>query len=307
MQKRLSSFENELRRYMLGQMTQQDEGGFDQRLMTASEDLHQEMCEIAEVLQDELVEDYLSNNLSQAEEEAFEHRLLRSRIIGEKLLLDKALRVNSARKENSLAQRIRAWLVPVLTPALVAVYTTVLLMAGGWLVYRISQLQVQLDATASREATLTVAQETLQSEVKKERLKSEALTQELAFAKSSASGAKGAQPSFAMFVLRPGSNRGSGQTTRISIASGQALIELRLDIGSDMYPSYRAALNDSADSELMLEGKLRAVSKRSGVYVPVQVPAQMLRPDDYQMRLSGERAGGGFVMIDSYTFRVVRP
>jgi len=90
--------EGELRRYILGQLTQQDEERFDQRLMTGDDEFLQQVEEMAEVLHDELVEDYISEKLSGAERTAFELRLLPSRKISEKLMLDKALRVVAGRR-----------------------------------------------------------------------------------------------------------------------------------------------------------------------------------------------------------------
>ena len=306
--------EGELRRYILGQLQQQDEERFDQRLMTGDDEFLQEVEEITELLHDELVEDYVSEKLSVAERTAFELRLLPSRKISEKLMLDRALRVVARRKKISLAEHLRGWRHPVLMPAPLAVCTSVLLLAGGWSVHRIGLLQGRLDEAASRQTSLTMAQASLRSQVDAERQKNDALARELAAAVPRLAGTQrgltsmGAQGivAVASFILKPGSKRGGGQTTRVAIGSGQILVELKLDVGVDEYPSYRAALYDSSDSELIVEGKIRAVPAGNSVYVPVQLPVQVLRADDYQIRLSGAPASGGFVMIDSYPFRVTR-
>jgi hypothetical protein len=306
--------ERELRRYILGKLTEQDEQSFERRLIAGNDEYLQEVEEIAEVLHDELVEDYISEKLSGAERTAFEQRLLPSPKIGEKLMLDKALRVVAGRKKTSLAERLGAWLHPILRPVPVAVSISLLLMAVGWSVHRIALMQGRLDEAASRQTSLTVAQESLRSEVVKEGQKSDALARELAAAASRLAGTKqgftstGIQgmAAVASFVLKPGSKRGSGQTTRVAIASGQILVELKLDVGIAEYPSYRAALYDSRDNELIVAGRLRSVSTGNSVHVPVQLPVQVLRADDYQIRLSGVTANGRMVMIDSYPFRAVR-
>ena len=304
--------EVELRRYILGELTEQDEESFERRLMTGNDELLQEAEEFAEVLHDELVEDYLSGRLTGAQRAAFELRLLPSGKIREKLILDKALRAKVRRRNGrSLAERLGAWIRPVLRPVpALAMCTNLLLLTGfGWSVHRMALLQGRLDEAASRQVRLTAAQESLRSQVDQEHQRNDALAREVAAAASRQRLAPtGGQGLFAVasFILNPGLVRSGGQMAQVAIASGHGLVELKLDVGLDEYPSYRAALHDSSDNELMVASKLRAAPAGRSVYVAVQLPAQVLRADDYQLRLSGVTASGQIVKIDSYPFRVVR-
>jgi hypothetical protein len=302
----------ELRRYILGQLSQQEEERLDRLLMAENDEFLQKVGVSEEVLHDELIEDYVSGKLSDDERTAFEVRLLPSRKIAEQLMVHRALRVGAGDKKRS--ERLGAWFHPVLSTAPLAACISLLLVAAGWSVYHSAQLQGRLDEAASRQISLTVARESLRSQVDEERQKSDALARELAVAASVLAGTKqgftstGSQGivAVASFILRPGSMRGGGQTARVTIAAGQMLVELKLDVGIDEYPSYRAALYDSRDNELLVAGKVRAVPVRNSVYVPVQVPVQVLGADDYRVSLSGATASGRLVPIDAYPFRVVR-
>ena len=298
--------EDELRRYILGELTEQDEELFERRLMAAEDEFLREVDQCAEVLHNELVEDYLAGRLSGAQRAAFEFRLLPSRKIREKLMLDKALRVAAGRRRESLAERLRAWIRPVFQPApALAMCAGLLLVAGGgWSVYRMALLQ----------SRLAEAQESLRSQVNEERQRSSALARELAAATAfiasmeqrlARMGGQGVS-AVASFILKPGLVRSGGEMTRVAIAPLHSLVELKLDVWVDEYPTYRAALHDSSGSELMVAGQLRAVPASGSVQVKVQLPAQVLRADDYQIRLSGVTASGQIVLVDSYPFRVVR-
>jgi hypothetical protein len=209
-----------------------------------------------------------------------------------------------------------AWIRPVLRPApAVAMCASLLLVAlGGWSVYRMALLQDRLDESASRQRLLESAQESLRSQVEGERQRSSTLAQELALAASRLAGMEervarmGAQgiSTVASFILKPGLQRSGGEVTRVAIGPGHSLVELKLDVGLVEYPSYRAALHDSSDNELIVVGALQAVPAGGSVYVAVPLPARILPPDDYQIRLSGVTAAGQIEAIDSYPFRVPR-
>ena len=309
-QKRGGALEEELKQYILGQLTEQDEERFEQRLMTATDEFLQDVDELTEVLHNELVEDYLAGKLTEAQRSAFERRLLPSPKIGEKLLLAQALRAKVRRSEGvPLAERFRAWIGPMLRPApALAMCTSLLLVAaGGWAAYRISMLQSRLDQSSSRQRLLEVAQESSHRQV-------EALTRELASAASRLAGMEqrfaptGGQgvSAVASFILKPGLLRSGGEVTRVAIGPGLSVVELKIDVGLAEYPSYRAAIHDSGDNELVVVGALQAVPAGGSVYVAVPLPARILRPDDYQIRLRGVTASGQIVAVDSYPFRAVR-
>jgi hypothetical protein len=308
------SLEGEIRRYILGELAAQDEQSFDWRLMTGDREFMQEVEDIVEVLHDDLVEDYISAKLSDAEKTAFEVRLLPCPQMREQIMLEKTLRLAAARntrKKRSLSELLGVWIQPIIIPVRAAALCASLLLAGGGLfVYRIAVLRNSLDNATSHLTAMTVVQKSLRNQVGAERRRSSALTAQLnllAEAKQHLPNT-GSRTGVAVasFMLMPGSTRSGGQTARVAVGPGQSLVELKLDVGIAEYPRYRAALNDSEDNELIVVGKLDPVVAGRSVYVPLQLPARMLPPDDYRIQLSGVPPGRATVMIDSYPFRVVQ-
>jgi hypothetical protein len=310
-----ATLEEELRKYILGELTERDEELFEQRLMTEDEESLKDVDALAEALHDELVDDYLSGRLTGSQRTSFEGRLRPCRKVREKLILGKALRGAARRESSSLAERLEVWIRSILRPlpAVVACTSLLILIGGGWSVSRIALLQSQLDQAASRQASLTAAQQSLRSQLDDERQRSDALARALAAAasrlgsmeQSVARGAVRAVSAAASFILKPGLLRSGAEVTRVTAGPGEGLVELKLDLGLDEHPGYRATLHDSADTQLMLIDKLRAVTEGGNVYVVVRLPAKILRAGDYQLRLSGVSANGQTVKIDSYPFQVI--
>ncbi|MCP5113212.1 MAG: hypothetical protein GY953_20465, partial [bacterium] len=129
-----NSLESEMRQYMLGQLSERDEQRFDERVMSDDEALRQ-VEELSEVVQDEMVEDYVSGTLNDDDRTAFEQRLLGSSKVRDKLPLSQALvglRKHKAEAPN-WRQRIQHWMQPVLQPAPAALAASLLIaaVAGG--------------------------------------------------------------------------------------------------------------------------------------------------------------------------------
>ncbi len=107
-----------------------------------------------------------------------------------------------------------------------------------------------------------------------------------------------------IIALVSGSTRSEGVTPRVSVPQGVDSVQLQLELKRNDYRTYKAELvGDTgvlATSEAMKpEGK----GGRSVVYLAL--PAHVLKPGDYQVRLSGISDSGGVEVVDRYPFRVV--
>ena len=310
------SLERELKQYILGQLTELEEGRYEERLMSDDE-FFREVEGLAEVVQDELVEDYLSGELTGEQKSAFEQRLPRSSEARAKLSLGRALLAIGKRKQPrpSWGERFRLWTQPLLqpAPALASGLAFALLAGGAWSVSRVWDLQNQLAQADAQQTLLTAIRESLSRQLEQERQLSSRMTRRFEEADSRLAGLEKSLETvqsrgiaaLASFILKPGLQRSGGETTQVPITSGQKLVELKLDLGLDDYQSYRATLYDSSGDEVLAQSKLRAVSSGDNVYVVLQLPTQVLHGDDYQVRLSGVTASRESEMIDRYPFRVV--
>ena len=106
-EKHRNSVEKDLRRYMLGELTELEQQAYEGRLLSEDE-MFREVEELAEVVQDEVVEDYLAGELSEPQRRAFERYQLICPNIHEMRLVQEALRTASRLGLQDVARRARA-------------------------------------------------------------------------------------------------------------------------------------------------------------------------------------------------------
>ena len=294
-----NSLEIELRRYMLGELSESEQERFEEQLLSQDE-LFRDVGQLADLVRDELVEDYLAGSLTDDQRLAFERLQLASPKIQGMRLVQEALH-ERARRESTWRARLAHWFQPVINraPALAAGLALLLVVGSIGAVYQLGRLNRQLDSANTRSAALVSTVESLRRE-------KEAVSKGL----ESAIQAVQTRPSAGMtgiasFVLLPGLQRSSGSTTRVSLSSGQYLLELKLDIGLEEYKSYQAALSSAGGDQILEQQHLPIVKAADHVYAVMQVPRLILRGNDYEITLRGAGDNGRAVLIDRYNFRLI--
>ena len=263
------SLEKDLRRYMLGEFTEPEQQAYEGRLLSEDE-MFREIEELAEVVQDEVLEDYLAGELSETERRAFERYQLVSPKIREMRLVQEALLGCPKRRvrPQTLSERLRLWFQPALRPApALAGGLMFLLIAGGtWSIGEFGHLSRKLDQASLRSSTLNSKVESLQRELDQSRKDRDGLSQKLLAARSGVEGLSQTQSvapretgGIFSFVLLPGLQRSSGEVARVVLSSGQNVLELKLDIGLDQYVSYQATVLNSAAEMIVEQQHLPAV------------------------------------------------
>jgi hypothetical protein len=112
----------------------------------------------------------------------------------------------------------------------------------------------------------------------------------------------------ASVLLTTGGVRGSGESdhNRVLVQRGVPEIPLDLDLAANDYRSYRAVLKPvDGDKVLLSMGMLRARKSRSGLTVPIRVPAKLLTRGDYEIKLSGEISKGQYEDVSTFYFQVI--
>jgi hypothetical protein len=294
----LDSLERELRKYMLGELTAAEEASFEERLLSRDEEFRGAE-ELADLVMDELVEEYVSEELGGKQRLAFERNLLPSPKIQRKMVVQQTLRASAGRRARRPGWMLRLglWFQPlgVPAPALAAALAVVLLAGGAWSLLQFRSLRQQLDAARTQQAQLTAAGASLQRQLDEERKQ-----------QADRSARPEPAPGVVSLVLLPGVQRSAGGNASLPIPTGERLIELRLDLGLDEYASYQAALSDSSGEVILEQRQLRPTSAGGQIYVALQLPARLLREDDYTVVLRGVSTSRQVVMIDRYGFRAVR-
>ena len=109
----------------------------------------------------------------------------------------------------------------------------------------------------------------------------------------------------AVVPLTPGSTRSSGATvTRVQVPPKGSEVKLELQIAHPGYPHYKSELLRENKSLKTISG-LKVEAKGEQHVVPLTIPAELLSPGDYQVRLSGVLDSGADEFIDNFSFRVI--
>lgn len=263
-----------LRQYLLGNLAPEESAPLEERLLTDGE-YYQELL----ILEDELVDQYLSGEQSNAERESFEaHFLLtpeRQQKVRFSHTLKRYLHNTESANENSVVKIAAAPVAisiaergsvrspffsflsrnPILSYSLAA---AVVLIVGA-----VSWMALKNPGTQGPSKVLAV-------------------------------------------TLTPGLTRADGQITKISIPPGTDALQLKLQLPRADYLSYRAVLVGEDRSELWSADDLKPVLSNATTFIEANIPSRIVRPGDYEVKVSGLLSSGQFEAAQRFTFRVSR-
>jgi hypothetical protein len=118
--------------------------------------------------------------------------------------------------------------------------------------------------------------------------------------------AAGDPPLAVALVLLP-QTRAMTPVETIAIAPGARRLPLVLRLESNDYQRYQVLVKDVADNDVVWRSGILAARERSGdAFVPVAVPADVLRPQHYSVELVGLDPAGHAATVGSYTFLIER-
>ena len=108
-------------------------------------------------------------------------------------------------------------------------------------------------------------------------------------------------------VLTPGLSRSvdGGEIKKISIPPGTDTLQLQLELPKAEYATYRAeVLRSDRTMVSMIEG-LRPATATANKSITVPLSASLFKRDDYSVKLGGKRPDGIYEDVASYVFRVL--
>lgn len=103
--------------------------------------------------------------------------------------------------------------------------------------------------------------------------------------------------------LAPGSMRSAGTTQRVRVPPIGFDVQLELELANSSFDNYKSQLIRESQA-LETTAELKKETKGDHYIVPVTITRDLLRPGDYQVRLSGVLDSGEDEFIDNYSFRV---
>jgi hypothetical protein len=301
-----------LKRYMLGELDHEEQQRLEREIMTDNHTFEQ-----LSVAEDELVEEYLEGSLSAREREKFEKHFLSTPKHREELRLAKALRRYVVEKKSE--SKVPFWkslLAPLRTqPAFLkhalSVVLVLAVVGGAWSARQARRSSQEIAQIRAQQTTSQDQMQDLQRQLGEQRSRNLQMAEELQRREAQGSVTKPdpvavQQPTLVAFALTRGLVRDAGILRRVVVPSGASLVELRLELVSPDYPSYRAMLQDAAEEEIITQNKLKASKLGDGHIVVVTLPVSLVPRGDYSLKLSGRSAAGDFEDLGSYYLRVIK-
>jgi hypothetical protein len=258
-----------VRKYLLGILPPDRLAQLEERLLSENE-LYEELL----IAEDELIDQYLSNQLSNSERATFELHFLVTPERQQKIRFARTLKryVSAAEPKNIAAAaspesplRIFARLFsflqnPIVAPSLVAV--VLLLVFGSSLVFWSRRAPTQPHIESGNVLRVGLTLDTMP------------------------------------FV------REGGEMKKISIPRGIETVQLKLQLPAVNYAAYRAVLLASESSYGWSRENLQPETLGGEKFLSMDLPSESLKRDDYQIKVSGSQ-GGNYEEIGRYRFRVV--
>ena len=106
-------------------------------------------------------------------------------------------------------------------------------------------------------------------------------------------------------TLSPGLTRDGGEMRKVRISLDSEEVQLRLALRGGEYQSYSAALLSAEGSTVLEAEGLSPVPSDGGRVVVFTAPAKALPPGDYVLKLDGVNVSGVPESVGSYPFRVL--
>ncbi len=104
-------------------------------------------------------------------------------------------------------------------------------------------------------------------------------------------------------VLTPGLTRDGGELIKVQVPTEVDTLRLRLALPVNEYESFRATLLTEERTEVWANEGLR-LGENVNV-LEFDVPARVLKPGDYQVKVSGQLSNGRYEDLSSYRFRLI--
>lgn len=307
--------EENLVRYLLGQMSEEEQERIEEGYLG-----DREFFERLLAVEDELIDAYVRDRLSHAERERFENHFMRTPARRERVEFAREWMsfVSSPMKKRevvpaklpSLRESVRMKNIVVWLPLAAAV---ALAIGGAWLFMQTAQLRQQLEQMRAEKAAYDSREQQLQQQVTDERDRSRQLLDELERERQKRDledrdqGASlPSRSGIVAFVLNLGVARGEAEGRRLVIPPDAEQVRLRVNFKVGDYKSYRATLETVDGREVWSRAGLQAREQGQGKTVILNIPASVLRDDDYILTLKGVTPTGEPAGVGEYSFRVVR-
>ena len=307
-----------IRAYLLGNLSPEEQEKLEEQLMIQDDAFTQLL-----ICEDELIDEYVSGGLSAPEREAFERHFLaapeRRQKLGFAQALTKYVEATApvpAKNQVTLKSFARVFLslLRLQHPAVRYSFAAIALaftVGIPWSILNVWRLQTEIGKIRDHQATSQIAVNSLTQQLSEAQKRSQDLMEQLGQQQQSQSALEEQlvlvqRPAIVSFPLTPGLVRDLGVIKKLVVPPAARLVELSLSVDGENYNNYRAVLQGANGEEVLSLNRLN-LTRIDGIGVVVMpVPAGLLTPGDYIVKLSGLKTGGSPEDIGKFYFRVSR-
>ena len=313
--------------YLLGELPEEQQIEIEDRAFQ-----NREYLATITAVENDLIDEYVRQELSEAERRRFEARFLVSAERRKRVAFAEALAKVSAETTVSKKTEVKAtaisWrdaleaFIRGLNPAARFAFAAVVLLVllgGAWLITETLRLRSQvMQAKAENQSRRNELQQQVEDErrrneelaarlnqEKQQREQSEESLRQMSETADAANPAP--RPIIASLTLLPGVSRGGGEKPKLVLPENARVVRLQIGIDPDEpYKTFAAELRTVTGRQIWTRDNLTARARRSGRAVGLTLPATALKPGEYELKLSGVAEGGRSEDVGFYYFDVQR-
>lgn len=310
-------------RYLLGELSEEQQVEIEDRAFA-----DQDYLASITAVENDLIDEYVRHELSEADRRKFESRFLASTERRKRVEFAKALtRVPPVAKKTQLAswswrESLYAF-ISGLNPAArfaFAAAMLVLLVGGAWLLTTTLRLRSQLTQLQAENQSRQNQRQALEQQIEAERRRNEELNARLNQEKQQREQSDESlrqlsetadptnpppRPVIASLTLLPGLSRGGGDKPSLVMPGDARLVRLNIGIDpEEQYKNFAVELRTTAGRHVWNRENLAARNRRGARAIGLTLPASVLKSGEYELRLRGLKEGGEAEDIGFYYFDV---
>lgn len=268
------------RQFLLGYLSEAERETMEERLAEP------DYLELVFKTENDLMEDYIDNQLSEDERRRFEKYVLTNE--------RQVSQLNLSRKLRAIARVHAAANSPPVVPEIIPAISNSKKSPDDW-GFKILIAAVVLLAICATAALIFWWNRSSQPSLSDELIRLN--TQQTLSTEAINKG-------FIIGPLKEGLGREDQENKKYSIPKAEKIVQLRLQIGAAPYSTFQAVLQTADGNQIRTLSDLKARNINSENVVLVYLPANVLTRGDYQIRLSGLAPNNQAVYLGRYTFRI---
>ena len=323
-------------RFLLGELSEEQQIEIEDRAFS-----DQEFLAGITAVENDLIDEYVRDEMSQNDRRRFESRFLASESRRKRVEFARALtRVMSEtrvteRETPTVIARTVSWrdalaaFIHGLHPAgrvALAAAMLLILIGGAWLITETLRLRTQLSHLQAQQQSqpsgASEDRQALEQQLAVERRRSEELAAQLDREKQQRAQTDESlrrlsesvnrpdetpRPIIASLMLLPGISRGASTQPKLVLPSNATVAQIQIGIDpEEEYKNFGIELRAISGRSVWTRDNLTARNTRGGRAVRLALPASVLNSGEYELRLKGVTATGGTEDVGFYYFAVTK-